>query len=411
MPQSTEQSVTGGRETFGEPKKLGQIDLTRDGDRVEATVTRLGHRLIHVRGRVTGPLPLPPDQANIEFYFKFLRAPDGDGITDPHLVHGTYHRHYEVFEGIDGGLELGESPLDPVADVEVRQLRSITWCRRRTIQTARIAEPVPQDWLLPFVHQRYDDVALLPPPGPAGAGMAHGPLHGHLGRLPRRRRHRRLPRVPGSAVSGRVRRVGGGVRQPVGRPGRSRRGPQLGQRPAQLRPRWRGHRRRDHFPEHGAAVLSQGQFVGPATGRRRRAGIPVGRVAGPQPLAGRLLRRSPERRAGVGQILLGDLDQAVDGVGASPSWDCGAGCCSRVSPPALAFPPSTPSTGSRCGRRARTPAWWSTITAATPAPPPRTSGAAPSPCGCTRPTGGPTGSCGTWSSTAPSNATPTWSWC
>lgn len=169
MPQSTEQSVTGGRETFGEPKKLGQIDLARDGDVVKATVARLGHRLIHVTGRVSGPLPLPPDQANVEFYFKFLRAPDGDGITDPHLVHGTYHRHYELLERIDGALELGESPLDPVADVEVRQLRSITWCRRRTIQTARIAERVPQEWLLPFVHQRYDDVALLSAPAPARA--------------------------------------------------------------------------------------------------------------------------------------------------------------------------------------------------------------------------------------------------
>jgi acetoacetate decarboxylase len=171
MPQSTEQSVTGGRETFGEPKKLGQIDVSRDGDGdlVEATVARLGYPLITVTGRITGPLPLPPDQANVEFYFKFLRAPDGDGITDPHLVHGTYHRHYEVFEGIDGSVDLGDSPLDPVADIKLRELRSITWCRRRTIQTARIAERVPQDWLLPFVHQRYDDVALLSAPAPARA--------------------------------------------------------------------------------------------------------------------------------------------------------------------------------------------------------------------------------------------------
>jgi acetoacetate decarboxylase len=169
MPQSTEQSVVGGRETFGEPKKLGQIDVTRAGDRVEATVSRLAHELIRVEGTVAGPLPLPPDQANIEFYFKFLRAPDGDGITDPHLVYGTYHRHYEVFEGIDGAVKLGDSPLDPVADIELRTLRSITWCRRRTIQTARIAERVPQEWLLPFVHQRYDDVALLSAPAPARA--------------------------------------------------------------------------------------------------------------------------------------------------------------------------------------------------------------------------------------------------
>ena len=166
MPQSTEQSVIGGRETFGEPKKLGEIKVHRDGDAVHATVDRLGFNLITVDGQVTGGLEPPPDQTNIEFYFKFLRAPDGDGITDPHLVYGSYHRHYELFEAIDGTVELGDSPLDPVADVVVKELRSITWCRRRTIQTAKIAEAVPQEWLLPFVHQRYDDVALLSAPRP-----------------------------------------------------------------------------------------------------------------------------------------------------------------------------------------------------------------------------------------------------
>jgi acetoacetate decarboxylase len=166
MPQSTEQSVTGGRETFGEPKKLADIAVDRDGDSVSAGVTRLGYRLITVTGRISGPAELPPDQMNTEFYFKFLRAPDGGGITDPHLVYGEYHRHYELLEDIDGTVELGESPLDPVADIVVRQIKSITWCRRRTVQVGRIAERVPQDWLLPYVHQRYDDVALLAAPRP-----------------------------------------------------------------------------------------------------------------------------------------------------------------------------------------------------------------------------------------------------
>lgn len=169
MPQSTEQSVTGGRETFGEPKKLARIEVERDGDRVTAGVDRLGYRLIKVDGRVTGAAPLPPDQVNTEFYFKFLRAPDGGGITDPHLVYGEYHRHYELLETIEGDVELGESPLDPVADIAIREVTSITWCRRRTVQVGRIAARVPQEWLLPYVHQRYDDVALLAAPRPEPA--------------------------------------------------------------------------------------------------------------------------------------------------------------------------------------------------------------------------------------------------
>ncbi|OBF98265.1 acetoacetate decarboxylase family protein [Mycolicibacter sinensis] len=169
MPQSTEQSVTGGRETFGEPKKLAHIEVDREGDRVTAGVERLGNRLITVTGQVNGPAELPPDQVNTEFYFKFLRAPDGNGITDPHLVYGEYHRHYELLENIDGTVELGESPLDPVADIVIREIRSITWCRRRTVQVGRIAERVPAEWLLPYVHQRYDDVALLAAPRPTRA--------------------------------------------------------------------------------------------------------------------------------------------------------------------------------------------------------------------------------------------------
>ncbi|MEB3033685.1 acetoacetate decarboxylase family protein [[Mycobacterium] nativiensis] len=169
MPQSTEQSVTGGRETFGEPKKIAHIEVQRDGDRVTAGVDRLGHQLIGVTGRVTGPAALPADQVNTEFYFKFLRAPDGHGITDPHLVYGEYHRHYEVLENIDGTLDLGESPLDPVADIVIREICSITWCRRRTVQVGHIAERVPAEWLLPYVHQRYDDVALLAAPRPDSA--------------------------------------------------------------------------------------------------------------------------------------------------------------------------------------------------------------------------------------------------
>jgi acetoacetate decarboxylase len=169
MPQSTEQSVTGGRETFGEPKKLAHIEVDREGDRVTAGVERLGNRLITVTGQVTGPAELPPAQVNTEFYFKFLRAPDGNGITDPHLVYGEYHRHYELLENIDGTVELGESPLDPVADIAIREIRSITWCRRRTVQVGRIAERVPAEWLLPYVHQRYDDVALLAAPRPTRA--------------------------------------------------------------------------------------------------------------------------------------------------------------------------------------------------------------------------------------------------
>src|SRR5881397_2432751 len=72
MPMTTEQAVIGGRETFGEPKKLGDVTLTRDGDEVVGAMARLGTTFVEVRGRCAEQLPLPPDSERVSFYFKFL---------------------------------------------------------------------------------------------------------------------------------------------------------------------------------------------------------------------------------------------------------------------------------------------------------------------------------------------------
>jgi hypothetical protein len=71
----------------------------------------------------------------------------------PTAVSDADEKALKLLENIDGTLELGESPLDPVADIAIRKVTSITWCRRRTIQVGRIAAPVPAEWLLP-VHAR-----------------------------------------------------------------------------------------------------------------------------------------------------------------------------------------------------------------------------------------------------------------
>jgi acetoacetate decarboxylase len=87
MPMTTEQSVVGGRETFGEPKKLASIDLTVDGDRVNAWFERMGTRFAEIDGRVTGDLDPTPDRTRTSFYIKFLPAVAGKGfVGEPQLV-------------------------------------------------------------------------------------------------------------------------------------------------------------------------------------------------------------------------------------------------------------------------------------------------------------------------------------
>jgi acetoacetate decarboxylase len=160
MPMSTEQSVIGGRETFGEPKKIGDVTLERDGDRITGKVTRLGTTFVEVTGTVGETLPNPPDGRRTSFYFKFLPAPDGKGFdAEPALVYCYRDETTRTLEGVDGDVLLRDSRFDPVADIPVRAVREITLAERRSRQSAEINTRVPGEWLLPYVHQRYDDLS------------------------------------------------------------------------------------------------------------------------------------------------------------------------------------------------------------------------------------------------------------
>ncbi|MHA6758686.1 acetoacetate decarboxylase family protein [Streptacidiphilus sp. PAMC 29251] len=175
MPMSTERALIGGREVFGEPKKLGEIAVERvedqGGDRVRATLTRHGITFVEVSGRVTGELPVPEPTRKLDFYLKFLPAVDGEGFDlDPVLVHCTRNERIRRLEGIDGEVILRESPFDPVADLPVHRLLEITIGEKTSDQRGRVVERVSPQALLPYVHQRYDDPmqVLDAPMAPAG---------------------------------------------------------------------------------------------------------------------------------------------------------------------------------------------------------------------------------------------------
>jgi acetoacetate decarboxylase len=160
MPMTTEQSVIGGRETFGEPKKLAEVALERDGDRVVGRVTRLGTTFIEVSGTVADDLPVPDDLHRVDFYFKFLPAPDGKGFDgEPALVYCHRTESARTLARVEGTVTLRESRFDPVADLPVRRLVSLTLSERRSVQTGEIVTRVPAEWIAPYAHQRYDDLS------------------------------------------------------------------------------------------------------------------------------------------------------------------------------------------------------------------------------------------------------------
>jgi acetoacetate decarboxylase len=162
MPMSTEQSVIGGRETFGEPKKIGQVTVAIDGDSVHGAMGRMGVTFAEFSGHVTEALDVPTPETRTDFYFKALPAPDGRGLdADPSLVYCTREETVRWVKACDGELVLRDSRFDPVADLPVVSLDTVTVGERNSIQRGRIHSTVPAEWITPFMHQRYDDLSPL----------------------------------------------------------------------------------------------------------------------------------------------------------------------------------------------------------------------------------------------------------
>jgi acetoacetate decarboxylase len=160
MPMTAEAAVVAGRETYGEPKKLADIKFARDGDDVSAQVTRHGMTYLAVRGRLGGTRA-PREFTEHAFCFKALpscekgRAFDGD----PLLVRLEWHHKHDVVRGVEGELVLGDSMVDPVSDMPLRRLVSMEYEEGTTRSAGKVLRSVPGDWLVPFLHQRFDDIS------------------------------------------------------------------------------------------------------------------------------------------------------------------------------------------------------------------------------------------------------------
>jgi acetoacetate decarboxylase len=159
MPMTTEQAVIGGRETYGEPKKIAKIDFALAGPEVSAVVTRMGVPYLELRGRLGTELP-PRSFTEYGFCFKALPSCEqGAGFDgDPTLVRLEWqHEHERVRVLDDAQVILRESPFDPVVDVPVRRIVRMEYEVGTTRSNGKVLRTIPGEWLAPFLHQRYDD--------------------------------------------------------------------------------------------------------------------------------------------------------------------------------------------------------------------------------------------------------------
>lgn len=160
MPMEGEFVVIGGRETYGEPKKLARIDFERNGDDISAAATRHDIPFLQMNGSVGESSGRPLEFTEYFYCYKALPSirKDGGFDGDVFLTRLTWNRNYTRRALVEGQIELLESPYDPLADVPVRSVVSMEYAEGNTNTSGEILRAVPGDWLLPFIHQRYDDI-------------------------------------------------------------------------------------------------------------------------------------------------------------------------------------------------------------------------------------------------------------
>jgi acetoacetate decarboxylase len=102
-----------------------------------------------------------PSRSFVDYGYTFKAYP---GSTpgkpfdqDPQLVRLEWHYVLSRVWRLEGELALAESPFDPVADLPVRRIIEFEYAEGTLQSFGRVLRPVPGDWLLPFIHQRYDE--------------------------------------------------------------------------------------------------------------------------------------------------------------------------------------------------------------------------------------------------------------
>lgn len=165
MPMEGEFVVIGGREKYGEPKKIAQTHFELEGDRVRARVRRKGIDFLELGGRIAEPNGAPLSFTEHFYCFKALPAAQPEkGVNggfdgDVLLTRLVWERNYTSRRAIlDGEVIVRESPYDPLADVPVRRLVSMEFVEGATRTSGEVVRAVPGEWFAPFLCQRYDDI-------------------------------------------------------------------------------------------------------------------------------------------------------------------------------------------------------------------------------------------------------------
>jgi acetoacetate decarboxylase len=169
MPVTDDIAMAGGREIYGYPKKIGDIQLSRSREDVEGWTERHGVRFFELRAKLTGKFNVEDAQnifvgvfgseANVLVYnFKHFPAPGGDGFDyNPRLIRQEVAVRSDSVELGEAEIVLQYSDYDPWAEVEIVRVLGAIYTRGNNsmLKGSVVAEADPAAFT-PYAFLKWD---------------------------------------------------------------------------------------------------------------------------------------------------------------------------------------------------------------------------------------------------------------
>jgi acetoacetate decarboxylase len=169
MPVTNDIALIGGREIFGFPKKMGAIQLKREGEYVNGWTERHGVRFFELRATLSGKFNTQDAQdifgqvfvpgANRVWYnFKHFASPDWNAFDyNPRLVREEVEVRGKSMEIGEVEVILQPSDYDPWVEVEVVRVLGAVYARSDfSMQKASVVAEVDPAAFAPYSFMKVD---------------------------------------------------------------------------------------------------------------------------------------------------------------------------------------------------------------------------------------------------------------
>lgn len=178
MPVTDDMAMAGGREAYGYPKKMAEIEFRRSGDRCTGRISRHGRVFFEIDARL-GPGSVDPrtrdlvsrglafnDEAGSPVYlFKYVARPGPAGFDyPPRLIRQNNVLRPTTVEWADAEIRLPTCETDPWHEVEVLQvLGSVYTVGHNTMLDGEVVAEVDATRFMPYAWAKWDPAQLRLP--------------------------------------------------------------------------------------------------------------------------------------------------------------------------------------------------------------------------------------------------------